>query len=185
MDYQKEVQDLLEQASRYVINPNPVTELEIKNATIDKTYKCFAVFNAIKTKLKGLYGEAFVIPNDIFGEESRDIVAFSAQWFLKTGEHGKFSVLWEKQVLKLKFTRNLLRGCMKVATKFAPRLENPEGKPEDYVDVKLNNGVFYFNRLRLGNPFMSVTFDPSKNFIGCVDTFETRAMAYIDTFLMA
>jgi hypothetical protein len=184
MDYQEKVKELLDKAVSYNINPNPVSEQEIEREDFDRTRKIFHVFEAVKTKLKGLYGDAFVIPDDIFGEKG-DFAAFSAQWFLKNGEHGKFSVIGGFRNLKLKFTRNLLKGYMKVATEFPSKSkEAREGKPEDYADVKLDNGVYYFLRRRLDQPFASVTIDPTL-FNNTKDTFETRTMAFIDAFLLA
>ena len=184
---EKDYQKYLDTAARYIIYENPVTDAEIQGCTVDKVMKCSAVFEAIKTKLKGLYGEAFVIPNDIFGEKSDDLVAFSAQWFLKTGGHGKFSVVWNRQmILKLKFTRNLLNGCSKVATVIPPKCKATfNSKPEDYLDVRLNNGIYYFLRRNLDEPFMFITVDPAAKFNGGEDTFEKRIMAFVDTFLMA
>lgn len=180
------MKELLEKAAEINFNPNPVTEQEIEEVRVLKYQKCAYVYGAIKAYLQGRYGDAFVIPNDIFGEEGPELVAFSAQWFLKNGGHGKFSVLWHRTYLRLKFTRNLIDSIMKVAGKFPPGFKEADkvGNPEDFCTVLINNGLHYCIRRRLNQTFTSVRF-PLEADIYIHDTFEKRIMAFVETFLMA
>ena len=182
MDYQERVKELLAKAAEINFkSSDPVTEQEIEEVRVLKYQKCVYVYGAIKAYLQGRYGDAFVIPNDIFGEEGPELVAFSAQWFLKNGEHGKFSVLWHRTSLQLKFTRNLIP--FKVTSEFPPSCKKV-GKPEDHCIVRVNNGLHYFMSRRLNQTFFSVRFHLGAG-IYTHDTFETRSMAFVETFLMA